>query len=172
MSCSTQACLLLCVLGTLACGGKEAPPAPDAGEPSFVADQGDFTDFTAWESFDGGSQADDTLDGGQRTIYLNHAPPHGSLEFPIGTIIVKTTAGAQTFAMAKRGGGFNPQLDGWEWFEIQPGTGDTYDIVWRGTGPTGTFVYANMPPTGCTDCHIQFYKNDFVGGEGLQLSNF
>jgi hypothetical protein len=165
--------LLTVALAVLACG---KPPTPqeteDAGPPAFIASQGDFTGFTEWQSFDGGTDAADTLDGGLRTLYLNHPPPHGALEFPVGTIIVKTTAGAQTFAMAKRGGGFNPQLDSWEWFELSPGTGNTYEIVWRGTGPSGTFVYSGMPATGCNDCHLLSYQNDFVAGAGLQLSQF
>jgi hypothetical protein len=172
MSPGLRPCLLVITIATWGCGGREPQPVPDAGETAFVADQGSFTGFTAWQSFDGGAAADDTLDGGQRTLYLNRAPPRGSLVFPVGTIIVKTTEGAQTFAMVKRGGGFNPQLDGWEWFELSPGTGNTYEIVWRGVGPSGTFVYANMPPTGCNDCHLLSYRNDFVAGNALQLSGF
>jgi hypothetical protein len=175
MSHALQTAPLLVALLAAGCGGPKEPDDAgpvDAGPPAFVATQGDFAGFTTWEAFDGGSQAGDSLDGGQRVLYLNKPPPHGSLSFPVGTIVVKTTAGAQTFAMAKRGGGFNPELDGWEWFEIAAGSGDTIQIVWRGTGPSGMFAYANMPATGCTDCHILSWQNDFVAGQGLQLSTF
>ena len=148
------------------------PAEPDAGEPTFVANQGDFYGFTSWTSYDGGTSADDSLDGGQRTLYLNRPPPPGASVFPVGTIFVKTTAGADTFAMAKRGGGFNPALDDWEWFQLAPAADGDVQIIWRGLGPTGTFVYANMPPTGCTDCHLLAYTNDFVAGPAPQLKMF
>jgi hypothetical protein len=158
---------------TLACGTHPEPKLTeqyDAG-PSFIAVEGDFAGFTSWEAFDGGTQTNDMLDGGQRTIYLKERPPHGSREWPLGTIVVKTTEGAQTFAMVKRGGGFNPYLPGWEWFEIALTDGNPV-IVWRGTGPAGTLGYGNMPPTGCNACHLDAYENDFVFGPAIQLSSF
>jgi hypothetical protein len=159
-----------------ACGGHppgpEQPPPPDAG-PSFIADQADFDNFTTWLAFDGGSQADalDSLDGGQRVIYLNQAPPPGSLHFPLGTVIVKTTEGATTFAMVKRGGGFNADLPGWEFFGLAPSLNGRSIILWRGVGTVGTLAYGSMPATGCDACHLGAYQNDFVWG-GPQLSVF
>lgn len=146
--------------------------ALDAG-PTFVATEVDFQGFPNWESFDGGTSDADMLDGGQRTLYLNKRPPHDSLVFPLGTIIVKTTEGAQTFAMAKRGGGFNPIIDDWEWFEIAQNKDGTVQIIWRGQGPPSALGYGTAPPTGCTACHLmEGYLNDYVAGASLQLSSF
>lgn len=167
-------CLILTTCVLTACGGR---PLDDAGKsdagPPFVATQGDFTGFTSWESFDGGTNARDTLDGGQRTIYLNHRPPHGSEAFPLGTIIVKTTDGAQTFAMAKRGGGFNPVAGDWEWFELSPSPDGTAQIIWRGTGPPSAQTYGDTTAIACDVCHYQEgYQNDDVAGGALLLSSF
>lgn len=158
---------------TTACGGRpSSPAAPDAG-PSFVATQGSFAHFTSWESFDGGTTADDSLNlVGQRILYLNQRPPHGSTQFPIGTIIVKTTQGGATFAMARRGGGFNPQGLGWEWFQLATGADGTPTILWRGDGTSGMLAYGTTSATGCNDCHFEAIDNDYVQGDSILLSNF
>ena len=156
-----------------ACGAHSSRGSPDedAG-PSFVATLGDFAGFPAWESFDGGTNAGDMLDGGIRTIYLNKPRPLDSRIFPLGTILVKTTQGAQTFAMAKRGGGFNPLVDDWEWFEIAPNADGSIRIVWRGQGPPSTFVYGNTVATGCNGCHFDYLQNDFVADTAVPSSAF
>ena len=155
-----------------ACGGHPEPAAADAGPSPFIADQGDFSGFTTWESFDGGTEAMDNLAvEGQRTIYLNQRPPHGSIQFPQGTIIVKTTAGAPTFGMAKRGGEFNATgALGWEWFQLASDGGTDVQIVWRGAGPPVMFTYSTGGT--CNSCHFSGYFNDFVEGSALQLSQF
>ena len=135
----------------------------DAG-PEFVAVQGDFAGFQEWESFDGGADNLDSLDGGVRTIYLNHRPPAGAEAFPLGTILVKTTEGAETFAMVKRGGRYNPASFNWEWFELTLTDGGPPLVIWRGKGPDSTPGYGTTPPTGCTGCHMEAFKNDFVAG--------
>jgi len=163
----------LCVL-LGACASHAGPPTHDAG-PSFIAADGDFEGFTAWESFDGGTEPADSLPGiAQRTLYLNHRPPHGATEYPLGTIIVKTTDGQQTFAMAKRGGGFNS--DGalnWEWFELATATTGSVEIVWRGPAAPASVPYGRPGSVTCNQCHFDdaFYK-DFVAGTAVELSSF
>jgi hypothetical protein len=156
---------------------------PDAGstEP-FIAVQGDFACYRTWNAFDGGTGASDGLNlaGEQRTIYINQLPPPGSRTFPAGTIIVKDTATAQTFAMAKRGGRFNPDVDDWEWFELTtaattPAFACTPLINWRGTAPPAGTVYG-MVTTTCNECHALAGNaadpNDYVAGSSLLLSHF
>jgi len=67
------------------------------------------------------------------TEYIKRPPASGSSEFPVGTLIVKEATGGtiphEIFAMAKRGGGFNRDAPGWEWFELQD---QPVVIVWRG----------------------------------------
>jgi len=159
-------------LSASACGGHAAPEAVDAGPPPFVATQSDFAGFAAWESFDGGSQAMDGLNVvGQRTLYLNRRPPHGSIQFPTGTMVVKTTAGAPTLAMAKRGGDFNATgALGWEWFQLASATDGDVQIVWRGEGAPVMFTYSTGGT--CNSCHFSAYFNDFVEGSPLALSQF
>jgi len=173
------AVLSLCLVATaglIGCGGEhesgDAGESRDAG-PAFIAVEGDFAGFTSWQSFDGGLNAADSLDGGLRTIYLNHAPPTGSTSFPLGTILVKTTVGDATFAMAKRGADFNPIIDDWEWFQLTTSATGTVQILWRGLGPSGMLGYGLASPTGCTDCHLQLgWKNDSVAGTAVSLSAF
>ncbi len=169
----------LLVIGLLAsaCGSPNPGATVDAGTyrdsgPEFIAVQGDFADFRSWESFDGGETADDSLDGGYRTLYLNKRPPSGSKRFPLGTIIVKTTEGAETFAMVKRGADFNPYGVHWEWFELAAPRDGGVQVLWRGTGPAGTLGYGETKPTGCNECHLYSVRNDFVAGAPLDLSKF
>jgi hypothetical protein len=110
-------------------------------------------------------------------VYLNQAPPHGSTEFPVGTIIVKDLGpgpgtAATTFAMVKRGGGFNEQgATNWEWFELQNNADASVTILWRGAEPPAGQAYSGEP-TACNTCHGTAKSNDFVQSQPLQLSNF
>lgn len=163
----------------LGCGGRHEPGSGeqrDAGEPSFVATQADFACYRDWTAFDGGTDAFDGLGlpDAQRTIYINKLPPPGSAAFPVGTIIVKDVANAQTFAMAKRGDGFNPPVDDWEWFELitaatDPPTACAPLINWRGTAPPSGMVYGGQF-TQCNGCHEVASGNDYVAGSALMLS--
>ncbi len=130
---------------------------------------------------DAGAAADAAVDSGIHTgtltVYWKQAPPSGSTSFPEGTLIVKETDGGdvttrQVFAMAKRGGDFNPSgaVD-WEWFELQ-NIDDTYvRIIWRGDGPPANEVYGGNPAT-CNVCHDIARANDYVWSSALDLSNF
>ena len=90
--------------GAAGCSGGRRRAADGA---AFVAQNVDFKGYRgvdvvhARQPGPGGS----THVAGKRTIYINHEPPAGATEFPVGTIIVKETAAdGKIFARAKRGG--------------------------------------------------------------------
>jgi hypothetical protein len=117
--------------------------------------------------------------GGGRTEYvkfLNGPPAHGATEFPVGTIIVKTIdAQQQIFAMAKVGGGYNPNLpDGgplnWEWLELPAGDCPV-DFVWSGAEPPMNQAYGGTPQA-CNDCHSGYPENDYVASPKILLKGY
>ena len=163
---------LVCSLFMLIACGPGSGTSEDAGsDPPFIAVTGDFDCYRTWPSADGGTNAVDGLSTAlpaQRTIYLNKLPPAGSQKYPNGTILVKETAGAQTFAMVKRGGGYNPSVDDWEWFELStadtnPPTACRPVINWRGTAPPPGTIYGGQF-TECNGCHQMATGSDYVYG--------
>jgi hypothetical protein len=155
-------------LGGCGGGGDDGPPGP-----SFIAYAKDFQGFEKWpsETFDDPNAAGATHVAGLRTIYLNHAPPAGATEFPLGTIIVKQTSDGKIFAQVKRGGGYNLKgAKNWEWFEIaENATGVVY-IQWGATFPPAGEAYGG-DPSGCNSCHMlgEALTNDYVIAPGLSL---
>jgi hypothetical protein len=159
-------------LALTACGGPETARQADAGSAPmpFTATADDFAGFTGWPALvlDGPAMVDAAMHTtGVRTVYLNQAPPAGALAFPIGTVIVKTIvanpafpSAVRTFAMAKRGRGYNSSgAVGWEWFELDP-TQSPPAILWRGLGPPVGDTYNGE--SSCNGCHILAVGNDFV----------
>jgi hypothetical protein len=145
----------------------------------FVAVAGDFGRFHSWTSYDvtGDAELAGIHDGSTVTEYVNNPPPHGSEEFPIGTIIVKEATGGtvphELFAMVKRGGGFNAGAPGWEWFDLgllNDGKDGT-SITWRGFGPPAGDTYGGDAKAGCNTCHTEC-GNDAVCAKPLAFSNF
>lgn len=164
---SARALLGVVLLG-VACGpGGEAP---DAGAGSFIAFSQDFEGFTTWASSTLPDAGPDVHTAGPRTVYLNARPPPGSTAFPKGTIIVKKMP-FNTFAMVKRGGGYNASgaLE-WEWFELVESQGSVA-IKWRGLGPPAGEMYGKSGQT-CNQCHAGGAANDFVLTPALQLGSF
>jgi hypothetical protein len=171
--------LLMSALLGLACASS--PSSDDGGTQSgtFIAFSADFAGFHDWQSFDV------TKDAAPGTIhpdamlieYLNKAPPSGSTEFPVGTIIVKEGTDGdpmtrQFFAMAKRGPNWNVDgATGWEWFELRNEANGGAGIVWRGVGPPAGEVYGGDPNAGCNTCHVQC-GNDAVCAPAVQLTQF
>ena len=166
-----QLLILTIVLLLAACGGSGSDAAPQ-----FIAAQRDFANYRTWSRYDLGVNSGDAVHTqGSRVVYINKIPAHGSTQFPLGTILVKTigedtAAPGKTFGMAKRGGGFNAQGSvGWEWFEID-GTPQPI-IVWHGTEPPPGEAYN---PTGvgdqCNDCHRN--AKDGVFGDTVQIDAF
>ncbi len=163
-----------------ACGGSGDSGAAVDGGDVFVAFSGDFQGFRSWQSFDvTADAAPGTVHPDAQLIeYLNKPPPHGSTEFPVGTIIVKEgtdgdVVGRQYFAMVKRGGGENATgAVGWEWFELRNlDANGSVGIVWRGVGPPAGEVYGGDPTAGCNTCHVAC-GNDAVCAKAVQLAQF
>jgi hypothetical protein len=160
------------------CGDDAASSATDASA-CFVAFASAFEGYRSWTSFH--DEDTDALDGvhpaGGRTEYINHVPPHGSVGYPVGTIIVKEPtddpSGTQIFAMVKRGCDYNATgADNWEWFEIAPQSDGSVSIVWRGAGPPNGTTYGGDPTGGCNTCHSTGRADDFVLSSAFSLSTF
>lgn len=175
------------VLFTVGCGPLPPGPSPtaDGGAPApvmepFVAGADTFAPFRTWTSFalEGAPAIDSGLHTmGMRTIYINALPAHGARAFPVGTVIVKVIqpnpqfpTGTKTFAMAKRGGGFNDSgARGWEFFELDT-TVHPPGILWAGTGPPVGDTYNGEGS--CNSCHVLAAQNDSVHSPPLLLSSF
>jgi hypothetical protein len=159
--------MLLALLG--GCLDNEQAPSD-----VFIALQSDFADFESWDATPV-SSTDTGHAEGARTVYLNRTPESGADQFAVGTMIVKrieTDAGEDLHAMAKRGGGFNPDgAVGWEWFELVE-IDATPVIKWRGINAPEGEAYGQLPGsegdtadsvTGdCNVCHSSASSNDFV----------
>ena len=182
--------LMACVIPLAACGASKPPsgtsdagpsggidagPDEDSDAGTFVAKQGAFADFLTWTHFsvDGPAEADPHIDG-HRDLYIKALPPHGSTEFPQGTIIVKVLSNAQTFAMVKRGHPYNELgAKGWEWFELQQNSLTEPLILWRGVKEPAGDIYGTFPTTAtCNSCHSGAAANDYVQDPQLKLSKF
>ena len=88
--------------------------------------------------------------------------------YPVGTIL-------QLFpfeAMAKRGGDFNPEGGGWEYFTLKPNPDGTTEILKRGAAEV-----TGLTRTSCQACHVSVAAQhdsvcEFViGPEGLGLTD-
>ncbi|MFO0722455.1 MAG: hypothetical protein U1E65_01650 [Myxococcota bacterium] len=152
-----------------ACGGEE----PTAMRPSvFIAVASSFEGYPAFTHFSlsAGDEAGSVHTAGPRELYINALPPAGSTSFPVGTIIVKTVSATdQTFAMVKRGGGYNAVgATGWEWFELKS-LPSGLAILWRGITPPSGEHYSGTQGGACNDCHAAARDNDFVRSTALNL---
>src|SRR4051794_14445280 len=153
VACAIAAAIAPCALG---CGSTPEAASPD----TFIAFSSDFVGFKSWQTF---TLTSAPIDGsphtsGPRTVYLNKKPPAGSTEFPVGTIIVKELTAPDdsrnTFAMVKRGGGYNQSgATNWEWFELKPGDDQAIALLWRGVGPPLGEKYGGDANGGCNLCH-------------------
>ena len=179
---------LLCAGCSAGSTGQTGDNSADASIPwPDIVQPDDFTGFCKWSSAPAKAPGDagDGLHGlGPLTAYWNKSPPHGSHEFPVGTIIVKESnqtdpAMRVVFAMVKRqprGTGYNSAemggADGWEWWSLQDQGDCTVGRLWRGPAPPVTEPYAGMPVGDCNACHTQVVDNDYVWDTALELSHF
>ncbi len=180
---SLRTCLdSLAVLAVLALGGC-------ASDPGFVATEADFASYSAWTRFERGEQpVPPAHPDGSSVVFINHLPPHGATEFPVGTLIVRVTPGAlpdpgtwEVHAMSKRGAGFNGGgAVGWEFFDLDllPDGAGGYSprIEWRGVSPSQGNGYVAPDGGGvelsCNHCHGALAENDSVLGPELDLDTF
>ncbi|GEM_PF-2599418 len=129
---------------------------------AFIAQMRDFVGYMNWQAVDytigsanpaSGTAHNSALNAYARRVFKNAAAALTGGEYAKGSIIVKETftwengqkryaeAGG-VFAMVKRGGGFNPQGGGWEWFALAPGSSE---VLGRGG--------AEMMDGMCNGCH-------------------
>ncbi len=169
------------LLGLAGCPPPDNSPVADAPD-TFIAFTDTFQPFRTWTSFhsDGPPAADYPNNPGvigPREQYINKVPPHGSTQFPVGTVIVEArqNTAMNIFASVKRGGGFNAAGSvGWEYFELTEanGPGTAVTMTWRGVGPPLGDTYGG-DPNGCNTCHIACGgSNDFICSAELQLKDF
>jgi hypothetical protein len=148
------------VVGSVAALLLLLPACSGSPAPVFIALDRDFAPFRTWEQVDFG---DDSIPGhpqGQSYGYISHRTKNRS--YPVGTMIVKAFVPSWAlFAMAKRGGNFNPEgaLD-WEFFRLEL-VNDTPVIVSRGIfaydpnddGGVGYNAAGNVLNSLCNGCH-------------------
>lgn len=149
---------LFIALSAFACGEPSAADGAGAGE--FIAFTPDFADFRSWtELVPSFAAPGNEHISGPRRVYLNSVPSPDSSTFPLGTIFVKESGDGpvrerELFAVAKRGGGFNPDgAQGWEWFKLLNYVDDTPFIEWRGANGEAGDAYGSGNTGGCNGCH-------------------
>jgi cytochrome c553 len=134
----------------------------------YIASDGDFAGYTKWTVVDRVSGASDALQGAHlandpnttRTIFVKgNADRTDNGKFPIGTTLVKHYTDKENkllggVAMVKRGGGFNKEFGGWEWFVLDVNTGK---IAVNASG-----AQSRGAITMCNQCHAKTAENDYV----------
>jgi Cytochrome P460 len=134
----------------------------------YVAGDADFVDYTKWTLVDRVSGASENLQGAHlandpnttRSIYIKgNADRTDNGKFPVGTTLVKHYADKDNrllggVGMVKRGGGFNKEFGGWEWFVLDVKTGK---ITLDGSGAQTRGAIAV-----CNQCHAKTAENDYV----------
>jgi hypothetical protein len=183
---------LLAVLGSSGCLDNQLPEEADSAgsADTFIALPRDFCDFREWMPFP--LREVDMHAGvtGPLVVYLKELPPQGAVEFPVGTMIVKTVELGEpkeweVHAMVKRGGTFNSRgAIGWEFFDLGIDDDCTPTIHWRGEKAPRDHGYkslpglmsdgaSNMMDPDCNSCHGQMdaRENDAVLSQPLQLKD-
>jgi len=183
---------MLCVLAAGGCLDNDLPENAESGgsADTFIALPRDFCDFREWMPFrlrDVDMHAGAT---GPLVVYLKELPPMGAVEFPVGTMIVKTVEIGdpkewEVHAMVKRGGMFNSRgAIGWEFFDLGIDDDCTPAIHWRGEKAPRDHGYKSLPglmsddastmmDADCNSCHgkADARENDAVLSAPLQLKD-
>jgi hypothetical protein len=160
------------LLALIGCGGL-----PPCEGDAFVAMQEDFAGYEGWHRLDL-EEPDPRLGLAARSVYINALPPRGATEYPRCTMIVKVAPTSEEpsswlmVAMAKRGGGYNPDgAVGWEWFDLDPDADGVPVIDWRGPEPpegSGYECALGEEEEGaatigdCDACHVGAADQDYV----------
>ena len=174
---------------TLLCGAALLGGCDDTPQV-FIALQSDFASFESWNSYQLSQAPLSGHPDGPRVGFLNKKPPHGSITYPVGSIIVKEVQATAAngdftqwplFAMAKRGGGYDSAAaKDWEWFLLSFTKNRIPVIVDRGLAPTsnpdGGDFYMNATGAGlrCNYCHaaLNTEQTDHVLSPLLAPSTF
>ncbi len=145
------------------CDNNEDNVEPD----EFEVNESDFSGFMNWELEASNISSDSTGFPAHginnpdvvRDIYVKDGQDRASNgNFPIGTMIVKHSRNPNDpdfddvfTAMVKRGGSFNPDDNGWEWFMIKA---DGSILVRTAVDAVAT--------AGCSGCHNAVANDDYV----------
>ena len=162
----------MALVAVCACKGSSSSGG-DSGD-TFTPFVSTFAPFRTWTEFDSPGPGSDSgfPPGvlGPRQQYINMVPPHGSTEFPVGTVIVEVRDTGIIFSGVKRGGGYNATgAKNWEWFEL---TENPIAITWSGFGPPPGDTYGG-DMNSCNTCHAACGgDNDYVCSSKLQLAGF
>ncbi len=162
-----------------ACGGGDG-----SSDRVFIALQQDFADYASWQKFYFGHEPLEGHPTGPRYGFVKQTLRPGELKYPIGDIIVKVIevsaepSSWDLFAMAKRGGNFNPTgAKNWEFFSLSLATSGVPVIVARGidaSDPANSLGHGYAGATGnfirCNGCHGDptMAKNDYILNPELQ----
>jgi cytochrome c553 len=134
----------------------------------FIAKDDDFANFSKWTFVDKVTGTSDNIKdahlalnpNASRTIYVKaNADRTDNGKFPVGTILVKQYTDKSNkplgaTAMVKRGGGFNKEFGGWEWFVLDVSTGKIA-LDDKGNPTRGAIAM-------CNQCHAKTAENDYV----------
>jgi hypothetical protein len=158
--------LALALLVACGCSARDATPVTDGGSAAgeFVAMARDFAPFRAWRAVALGDQPNTADPPGPRTAFVRLPPDAGAHDYPVGAMIVKAIENTPSptnwdlFAMAKRGGDFDPSgAVGWEFFLLKLDGDDTIQVVARGTVLTppvdAGMAYGSVGAIFCSGCH-------------------
>ncbi len=135
----------------------------DDGNQEFIATTNDFKNYSSWtlKATETGPDpflktAHGVTDGFTRKIYFNKTAKVSNGEYPVGSIILKELTddqgnlqGAFT-VMVKRGGKFNPEGNGWEWFMVST---DFSTVLTQGDNATAGDGM-------CAGCHAAANQNN------------
>lgn len=163
------AILTFAALIITACSDDEENPT-DGGDNEYKADASDFAGFMDWEHAASNQGADPAFGEAHglndentiRDVYFKDAQDRVDGEYPKGTIIVKYSHNPENedfqeyTAMVKRGGDFNTDGNGWEWFML---AGDGQIAKNEDGDPVRG---ANLMNGMCQGCHNGAANKDFV----------
>ena len=135
----------------------------DNKEEEFVASTDDFKDYKTWTLKATKNGPDPFLqtahgvgDTLTRKIYFNATAKPSNGKYPVGSMVLKELTDAQGklagafTVLVKRGGKFNPDGNGWEWFMVSP---DFSEVLTQGDNATaGGGV--------CASCHSAANQNN------------
>lgn len=131
------------------CRAPDPTPTPTAPPQEFVAQPSDFECLTNWTRVrrfriaNALGKLDEAL-----AVARGEMPP----PYPVGTILQLVPQEA----VVKRGAGFFPEANDWEFFVLKPSPGGVTEITKRGRGEV-----VNIGPT-CFGCHSAAPQTDFV----------
>lgn len=163
---TTLVILLFSTLSTLSifqsCKNDEDPLI------EFIADDNTFANYATWHLHTT-KQGIDPANGGLhdgndstvvRKVYIKDDQSLVNGQYPVGTLIVKHSSNGSSFeqitAMVKRGNGFSPDTNDWEWFMLAPDGKIAKD-------PNGNLMRGAKLMNGmCNSCHNAAASKDFV----------